>query len=146
MPIDPQPQKPPALDKLEAYALERLAASRYSGASHPFRAIVCPSCGLAPLRLIVVHHTGSRKGNFRGQILAECTHCGESRRIYSFTGQHRVPEREETPTCRCGNDTFHVAECERIEGDDGLPGFVDEGVVVGQCAACGRNRVIIEAD
>jgi hypothetical protein len=39
-----------------------------------------------------------------------------------------------------------VGECERIEGDEGLMGFFDEGVVAGMCAQCQRNRVLVETD
>ena len=143
---DPPGTQPLSTGKLHRYALGRLAAARYPGASHPFRLLGCAACGVAPLRLTVEHHTGSRRTNFRGQIMAQCSRCGESQRIYSFTGAHRKPERQETPHCPCGNDAFYVAECERIERDEGMPGFADEGVVVGQCAACGRHIGIIETD
>jgi hypothetical protein len=39
-----------------------------------------------------------------------------------------------------------VCECERFEGGDGLSGFFDEGVVVGKCSECGRNRVMVYTD
>ena len=38
------------------------------------------------------------------------------------------------------------AECERIERDDGMMGFFDEGVVVGKCAQCGQNRALVHTD
>ena len=34
----------------------------------------------------------------------------------------------------------------RIEGDEGVMGFFDEGVVVGKCSNCGRNRVFVHTD
>jgi hypothetical protein len=39
-----------------------------------------------------------------------------------------------------------VAEYERIERDDGMIGFFDEGVVVGKCSRCGRNRALVYTD
>ena len=48
--------------------------------------------------------------------------------------------------CRCGSRYFFVAECERIEGAGGLPGFFDEGVLVGRCADCGRMQAFIFSD
>ena len=41
---------------------------------------------------------------------------------------------------------FSFGECERFEGDEGLMGFFDEGIVVGQCARCGQNRVFVYTD
>jgi hypothetical protein len=64
----------------------------------------------------------------------------------SFTGKHRTPLREENPSCTCGHAAFVVAEMERIERDDGLMGFFDEGVVVGQCAHCGKNQALVRTD
>jgi hypothetical protein len=41
---------------------------------------------------------------------------------------------------------FVVCECERFEGDEGVFGFFDEGVVVGKCLECGCNRVMVYTD
>jgi hypothetical protein len=54
--------------------------------------------------------------------------------------------REEKPACECGNITFIVGECERIEGNEGVMGFFDEGVVVGKCSRCGRMRAFVYTD
>jgi hypothetical protein len=134
------------LADLEAYAKKRIAAQRYPNDYHFFTPVECPICGIVPLALTIEHHTGSRKGNFKGVITARCSACGGQRRILSFTGQHRKPMREEKPACQCGNASFIVAECERMEGDEGLIGFFDEGVVVGRCAQCGRKRVFVYTD
>jgi hypothetical protein len=41
--------------------------------------------------------------------------------VFSFTGGHRKRLREEKPaSCGCGNASFLVGECERIEGDEGV--------------------------
>jgi hypothetical protein len=135
-----------SLADLEAYARKRIAAHRYPNDHHLFRPARCTTCGVVPLELTVEHHTGSRKGNFRGVILSRCSVCGGEERIFSFTGKHRKPEREEKPACVCGNAYFLVAECERIEGDEGMRGFFDEGVVAGQCSQCGRKRAIVFTD
>jgi len=72
--------------------------------------------------------------------------CGVEKLLFSFTGGHRKKVRAEKPRCVCRNDSFLVGECERIEGDEGLMGFFDEGVVVGTCAICGKNRVFFFTD
>lgn len=134
------------LADLEAFAKKRIAADRYPNDYHFFRPARCSTCGVVPLELTIEHHTGSKKSNFRGVIWAQCSECGGKERIFSFTGQHRKPEREEKPACECGNARFLVGECERIEGDEGMLGFFDEGVVVGQCSACGRNHALVYTD
>jgi len=135
-----------ALSDLKAFAKKCIAADRYPNDHHSFRTVSCPSCGVVPLTLTVEYHTGAKKGDFKGVIWARCSECGRKERIFSFTGEHRTPEREESPVCQCGNARFLVGECERIEGDQGLSGFFDEGVVVGKCCECGRNRAFVYTD
>ncbi len=139
-------KNPTSLSDLEAYARERIAAHRYPDDYHFFTPAKCHTCGVVPLELTIEHHTGSKKGNFKGVILAQCSVCGGTERIFSFTGQHRKRVRAEKPVCQCGNGHFLVGECERIEGGEGLPGFFDEGVVVGKCSRCGRNRAFVYTD
>jgi hypothetical protein len=135
-----------ALSDLEAFARKRIAAHRYPNDYHRFTLARCPACGVVPLELTIEHHTGSKKGNFRGVIMAQCSECGGQHRIFSFTGKHRERLREEKPVCKCGNTRFLVGECERIERDEGVLGFFDEGVVVGKCSECGRNRALVYTD
>lgn len=136
----------PHLADLEKYARAQIAAHRYPNDAHVFRVMRCKQCDIVPLELTVEHHSGSTKGSFRGIIAARCTGCGEQEQIFSFTGEHRVPVRTERPKCACGHAAFFVAECERIEREEGAFGFVDEGVVVGQCAQCGKKRPIVFTD
>lgn len=131
---------------LEAFARRSIHAHRYPADHHTFRLHGCQSCGLVPLELTIEHHTGSRKGDFKGVILGQCPQCGSNNRVFSYTGSHRQPWRQEKPVCDCGHEHFYVGECERFEGEDGIPGFFDEGVVVGQCSTCGRNRVLVYTD
>jgi hypothetical protein len=131
---------------LEAYARKRIDAHRYPGDYHTFRLFGCDVCGVVPFEVTIEHHTGSRKGDFKGVIWGQCSQCGTTQRIFSFTGKHRSSLREEKPQCGCGNKHLFVAECERIERDEGLPGFFDEGVVVGKCSVCGQNRVLVHTD
>lgn len=135
-----------SFEDLRAYAKKRIAAQRYPNDYHFFTLAKCSACGVVPLRLTIEHHTGSKKSNFKGRIFARCSVCGSEERIFSFTGQHRKPEREEKPVCKCGNAYFFVGECERIEREDGMMGFFDEGVVVGKCSECGRKRALIYTD
>ena len=134
------------LGDLEKYALNRIASHRYPGDIHTFKLLVCPVCGVVPLSLTIEHHSGSKKGNFRGVIYGKCSSCGESTRIFSFTGSQREKRREEKPVCKCGHTYFLVGECERIERENGLVGFFDEGVVVGKCSDCNRNRSFVFTD
>jgi hypothetical protein len=135
-----------ALADLEAFAKRCIAAERFPEAHHRFTAAACPTCGVVPLALTIEHHTGSKKGDFKGKILGRCGTCGREFSVLSFTGPQRKFVSQEQPACRCGSIHFLVGECERIEGDDGLPGFFDEGVVVGKCGACGRNRTFVYTD
>ena len=131
---------------LEAFAKERIAADRYPHDYHFFRSFKCQNCGVVPLELTTEHHTGSKKGNFKGVIFARCSKCGSEERVFSFTGQHRKRLREEKPACKCGNAHFFAGNCERIEGDEGVMGFFDEGVIVGQCSRCGQNHAFVYTD
>lgn len=135
-----------ALSDLEMFARERIAADRYPNDYHRFRPYRCDTCGVAPFELTIEHHTGSKRGDFKGAIWGVCTVCGTKKRVFRFTGQHREPLREEKPACTCGHTGFLVGECERIERDDGMMGFFDEGVVVGKCARCGRKRTLVYTD
>ncbi|HBE39863.1 MAG TPA: hypothetical protein DDW27_01400 [Bacteroidales bacterium] len=67
-------------------------------------------------------------------------------RLFTFTGEHRKFLREERPECDCGKSIFITGECERIEGEQGIPGFFDEGVIVGKCISCNRNRTFAFID
>jgi len=134
------------LPKLRALALTSIEAERFPEDSHRFWPYRCQDCGVSPFTLTVEHHTGSRKANFRGIISGVCSRCGNEQRLYSFTGSHRRLVRSASPKCRCGHRHYWVGECERIEGDEGLSGFVDEGVVVALCDHCGRPRVLARTD
>ena len=136
----------PSFSKLEAFARDRIEAHRYPNDYHFFRISKCEICGVVPFGLTIEYHTGARKGDFKGQIFGQCSICGHTTRIFSFTGSHRRPERKETPVCECGGTDFYIGECERMEGDEGVIGFFDEGVVAGMCAQCERNRVLVDTD
>jgi len=135
-----------SLSELEAFARKQIAAHRYPDDYHIFRTFNCDACGVVLFDINIEHHTGSKKGNFKGMIWGECTECRSRKRLFCFTGDHRKPLREEKPFCKCGNGSFLVGECERIESDDGLMGFFDEGVVVGQCSRCARNQALVQTD
>jgi hypothetical protein len=139
-------QKSAPLSSLEKFARQCIAAQDYPADHHRFTPFRCPACGVVPLALTIEHHTGSKKGNFKGVVLGRCTECGRQERVFSFTGKQRKRLRQEQPKCTCGNTRFWVAMVERIEGDQGLPGFFDEGVVVGQCSQCGRNQAFVYTD
>jgi len=131
---------------LERFARERISASRYPNDYHIFKPAVCSACGVVPMELTIEHHTGSKKRNFRGIVFGLCSKCGKKEQIFKFTGKQRRRVREEKPVCKCGSHCFFVGECERIERDDGMLGFFDEGVFVGKCSECGRNRAFFYTD
>lgn len=133
-------------DNLKAFAEQSLAADKYPLDYHIFKLFECDKCGQVPFMLSIEHHTGSAKGDFKGIINGTCAQCGASKLLFSFTGTHRRKMRTEKPHCTCGNNTFIVGECERFEGDEGLLGFFDEGVVVGTCAHCAKNHVFVDTD
>jgi len=137
---------PASLSDLEAFARECIRADHYPHDSHVFRVFRCDVCDTTVLEITIEHHTGSKKGDFKGVIWGKCTACGYRGRLFSFTGEHRKWFCEEKPVCTCRNESFIVGECERIEGAGGLTGFFDEGVVVGKCAHCGRNRALVYTD
>lgn len=123
-----------------------LAARRHPRDHHPCTMYACSACGAKPLELRIEHHTGSEQRDFKGVIIAHCSACGSEAPIFTFTGKHRKPLREERSVCACGGKEFLVAMVERIEGEDGLPGFFDEGVMVGECCRCGRHTAFVYTD
>jgi hypothetical protein len=135
-----------ALSDLEAFARRSIDAHRYPGDYHSFSLSRCRKCGLVGFELTIEHHTGSRRGDFKGRIFGQCSKCRRTQRIFSFTGKHREALLQENPQCTCGNKQFIVGECERIERDEGILGFFDEGVVVAKCSRCGENRALVYTD
>lgn len=131
---------------LEVFAKECIAADHYPHDCHSFARFKCRICGVVPFELGIEHHTGSKRRDFKGVILGECSERGGQERLFSFTGEHGTRSREEKPACTCGSTSFFAGNCERIEGDEGLRGFFDEGVIVGQCSRCGRNQAFVYTD
>jgi hypothetical protein len=131
---------------LRAFARECLAADRYPQDRHTWRLFTCEACGAGSFAVVLEHHSGSKTGDFKGVIWGTCQACGRRQQLFRFTGEHRQRLRNEAPACRCGGQTFCVGEYERIEGDGGLVGFFDEGVVVGQCCQCGRSQAFVYTD
>lgn len=134
------------LAELEKFAQHKLDAHRYPNDRFTFRSARCENCGVIPVTLDIEHHTGSTGDNFRGIIRVTCSNCGDQFQFLSFTGEHRKPEFMETPKCVCGSTRFLTAESEHYEGDEGIPGFFDEGIVAGQCAECGRHQAFVFTD
>lgn len=132
--------------ELEEFAKQCISATDYPADYHTFTLYTCHSCKGSFFRLTIEHHTGSEYWNFRGIIWGECFECGYLGRLFTFTGEHRNWIREERPECECGNRSFFVGQCERTEGDGGIPGYFDEGVIVGKCNLCSRNQAFVFTD
>ena len=135
-----------AVSDLRSFGLSCLKADRYPNDYHTFVSFKCEECGADRFQVRIIHHSGSKPGDFKGTVEGKCEDCGTVRKVLSYTGSHRKPLQENRPRCSCGSSVYTVAECERIEGDDGLYGFFDEGVLVGKCSGCGRNEVFVETD
>jgi hypothetical protein len=135
-----------SIDRLEDFARDCISAGSHPDDDHRWSLFRCDSCHGSELRLTIEHHTGSEEWNFRGVIWGECSACGYLGRLFTFTGEHRELEREERPECDCGSRNFLTGMCERYEGEEGIPGFFDEGVVVGRCTECGLNRKMVYTD
>ena len=132
--------------ELSDFSREKLNSKDYPDYIHNFTLFECSSCKSSVFRLTLEHHTGSEECNFRGVIWGTCKACGYLMRLFTFTGNHRERQREERPECECGNRSFLSGQCERIEGEKGIPGFFDEGVIVGKCDECGCKKSIVFYD
>ena len=132
--------------ELEDFARDCINADNHREDDHIFTIYQCHSCRGNSFNLTIEHHTGSEDWDFKGIIWGECSNCGYLGRLFTFTGEHRKKLREERPVCECGNRSFVVGQCERIEGEQGIPGFFDEGVVVGTCCSCQRNSSFVFTD
>lgn len=140
--MDPQV----SLSGLEDFARQCIDSQNHPQDIHEFTQFVCSSCKSPALRLTIEHHTGSEQGDFKGILWGECSACGYLDRLFTFTGESRKPLLEERPVCECGGRDFQVGMCERTEGEEGIPGFFDEGVIVGKCILCHRNRAFVFTD
>ena len=139
-------KQPVSLSELEDYAMQCINSREYPNDDHRYILFTCGSCGKSTFSLNIEHHTGSEDWNFKGIIWGNCASCGYIMRLFTFTGSHRKKLYEERPGCECGANIFSVAQCERYEGEGGIPGFFDEGVIVGKCNDCGLNRVFVYTD
>jgi len=139
-------KQPESFSDLDTFANECINSQNYPNDYHNFRLYSCNSCKSETLKLTIEHHTGSTEWNFKGIIWGECASCGYLMRQFTFTGTHRTKLRDERPVCECGSRIFIVGHCERIEGEQGIPGFFDEGVVVGKCTMCNRNQSFVFID
>lgn len=136
----------PSLSDLDTFAKQCINSQEYPNDRHDFSLFTCNSCNSSIFKLTIEHHAGSAEFNFKGIILGECASCGYLMRLFTFTGSHRQKLREERPECECGNRLFTVGLCERFEGEQGITGFFDEGVIAGKCTLCQRNRAFVFTD
>jgi hypothetical protein len=130
------------MEALKRFARDLLTYGSGGQARFEFRPYRCPACGALQFAVTIITHSGSKPGNFRGEIMGRCLACGEMARLFSFTGPNRHPLLQRQLACRaCGRTQFSLAECERFEGD-----FFDEGVVVGRCAGCDVLQEVVAYD
>jgi len=135
-----------SLAELDEFARDCIHAENHPDDEHIFSLYQCHNCRENSFKVTIEHHTGSEEWDFKGIIWGECTQCGYLGSLFTFTGEHRKILREERPFCECGNRSFTVGQCERIEGEQGIPGFFDEGVIVGKCCNCKRNKSLAFTD
>jgi len=135
-----------SLSSLDDFARQCINSQEYPDDIHNYISYSCNSCRSSTFMLTVEHHTGSTEWDFKGIIWGECSTCGYLMRLFTFTGDHREKLKDERPACECGSRSFTVGLCERVEGEKGIPGFFDEGVVAGKCSQCNLNKAIIFID
>jgi hypothetical protein len=131
---------------LEAFCRDQIRADLYPSDHHPFTLFACERCGLGPYRVDVTEHEGSERGDFHGVVAGTCRSCGATETLFSCTREAPIVTGHSQVRCECGGEWFWVGLLERYEGEEGLPGFFDEGVVAGQCALCGQNRAVVFTD
>lgn len=134
------------ISELEEFAKQCINSQAYPNDEHRFLLYQCTSCRSLEIKFTIEHHTGSEKWSFKGIIRGECSVCGYLLQLFTFTGEHRKLLKIEHHVCDCGNNNFIVGQCERYEGEHGIPGFFDEGVVVGKCLKCNRNNTFVFID
>jgi hypothetical protein len=135
-----------SFSELEDFAMQAIASQNHPEDYHYFSLYTCNSCKSSAFRLTIEHHSGTEAWSFKGIIWGECADCGYPGRLFTFTGNHREKLRDERPVCECGSRIFVTGQCERIEGEQGIPGFFDEGVIVGRCTLCNRNKAFVFTD
>lgn len=138
--------QPMSLSELEDFARQCIHADKYPDDDHTFTIYSCHSCYNQHFRITIEHHTGSKEWDFKGIVWGQCVFCGYLGRLFTYTGEHRKYFREEIPVCICGGKVFTVGQCDRTEGENGIPGFFDEGVIVGKCNTCGVNKEFVYID
>jgi hypothetical protein len=136
----------PSLSELDVFAKQCINSQAYPDDNHNFSIYSCNSCKSSTFKVSIEHHTGSTEWDFKGIIHGECAECGYLMPLFTFTGTHRQKLKEEHPECECGGRIFTVGLCERYEGEQGIPGFFDEGVIVGKCSLCTRNQAFVFTD
>jgi hypothetical protein len=139
-------KQPGSLSELDEFALQCIGSQSHPEDIHTYTTFSCAECKSEAFRVTIEHHTGSEEWDFKGVIWGECNKCGYLNRLFTFTGESRKLLREERPACECGERDFMLGMCERIEGEQGIPGFFDEGVIVGKCNRCNRNRAFVYTD
>lgn len=134
------------ISALEDFAKQSINNLAYPNDDHYFQIYKCNSCHSSIFKLTIEHHTGSENWAFKGIIWGECSTCGFLMRLFTFTGEHREILKTDYPVCDCGNRDFLAGQCERYEGEQGIPSFFDEGVIVGKCTKCNRNKALAFTD
>lgn len=134
------------ISELEDFAKKCINSQEYPNDNHIFLQYKCVSCNSPVIKITIEHHSGSEEWRFRGVIWGECAVCGYLMRLFTFTGEHREILSTDYPVCDCGNRDFIAGQCERYEGEQGILGFFDEGVIVGKCTKCNRNKAFVFTD
>ena len=116
--------------------LEKFAQDQLSQGHHTFRLFLITD-DVVPLRLTLRLQEGFHSHDFHGEIIGEGS--GVKKTVFSFV-RDGVPFCSETVVlCSCGSDQFFAGDAESFIDD-----FCEEGVVVGCCASCENNQVILE--
>lgn len=136
---------------LDEYAKQQLNASAYPDDVHICSMFQCDRCQRTmPFSILMSYSeacdTARPPSDFAGTLRGTCTECGMEKTLFSIITDGLPEVKDEHPICSCGSDAFILCLCERYEGEEGLSGFFDEGVIVGKCVVCGVNRTFLFTD
>jgi len=110
----------------------------------------CDVCGWVALRMKITEYDDSQQHDFHGSVDGECAQFGSSWQLFEVASSrcvdgewqnNRQIAKVEHPVCHCGGEAFYTAIYNLYESD-----FFDEGVLVGKCAKCGKNKVFVRLD
>jgi hypothetical protein len=133
------------------FAKRQVNAEAYPTDEHRCALFQCGNCGtVTPLSVFISYSEACDERrpaqDFAGTVYGTCEICGDTRTLFSIKRGAFSEKEHEHPICDCGSEHFYVCLCERYEGEEGLKGFFDEGVIAAKCRSCGEHRALLFTD